>query len=62
MMSCRDRPAVNRPLDLIDKEAAYRRHLSARRRAKSMVNTSRPETARRIVVVEKHAVQFRKMC
>lgn len=59
-MSVRELPVSNRYIDLIDKEEKYRKHMTVLARAKPTINTTQPETARRILMADKKSKDYRR--
>lgn len=58
-MSVREKPVANRYLDLLEKERSYRRHVHKVARTKATINTTQPETPRRLMVAERNNTRYR---
>ena len=58
-MSVKLRPVSNRYLDMLEKERAYSKHVHAVVRSKASINTTQPETPRRLLVAERNNTRHR---
>lgn len=59
-MSVREKPVASRYLDLKDKERSYMKHVGAVRRARSTINTTQPDTPRRLQVAAVNNARYRR--
>lgn len=59
-MSVREKPVASRYLDLKEKERAYGRHVKAVATSRPTINTTQPDTPRRLMVAERNNAQFRR--
>lgn len=58
-MSVREKPVSSRYLDLLEKERCYRRHVKKVAHSRATINTSQPETPRRLMVAERNNTRYR---
>ena len=59
-MSVREKPVANRYLDLKEKERSYMKHIGAVCRARSTINTTQPDTPRRLQVAAVNNARYRQ--
>ncbi|OHT10647.1 hypothetical protein TRFO_04147 [Tritrichomonas foetus] len=59
-MSVREKPVASRLLDLKEKERAYSRHVTAVVRARATINTTQPDTPRRLLVAANNNAKYRR--
>ena len=59
-MSVREKPVCSRFLDLQEKERHYSQHMSKVVRAKALINTTHPDTPRRIQVSQRNSALLRQ--